>query len=515
MNFPPTQRTGALAEMAVTQLFMSWSWNVGQDRIDMGYDLFIAPTHETYKGGRFLVQVKGTTKKADTKSISTSISKNRLRQYAESSIPVFIIRATSDGQLYWLHAQEWARQSESRIMGQGYINVTFEKNKTLSNRQNFEEYLRPLLIVHNSKGTKHTLPASLHSSIFTENPKNKTSDIELNLPESLLAELSFIPNKNPQNLDQLKDILFFGLPGKVFVESFNIKGLPLPENLSGNFGKGEITLTPVDSNPGKIRLIPGQKRAITSTELILDAEAFSGYKGFAITNERKFSTLDLCIRILLDESFHCEPKARFSFRTASFPEKPIRDIDELSQIYLWTEQALKHQGFILELEFSEQRISLPFPQESYKTAVDFLYLAHILGKIHLIARTTNSPLRIPTEFSLSREDLRDIDTAYSLLRGDKQQTLTGFSMKLTPNNEINSSRKISLFGRKMLTFKLFDQELCKIPARFDLDDFKVENIPNSTEVLITPSDNSKAWISFAEDYSDDLESAWFSPESVT
>lgn len=62
MNYPLTQRTGALAEMIVAQLFVSWSWNVGRDQIDIGYDLFVAPAHDTYKGGRFLVQIKGTAK---------------------------------------------------------------------------------------------------------------------------------------------------------------------------------------------------------------------------------------------------------------------------------------------------------------------------------------------------------------------------------------------------------------------------------------------------------------------
>ena len=83
MNFPENQKTGVLAEIDVERLFTSWSWNVGKDRIDVGYDLFVMPDHAQYQGARFLVQVKGTAQKKKKGIIVAPVSKDRLRQYAE------------------------------------------------------------------------------------------------------------------------------------------------------------------------------------------------------------------------------------------------------------------------------------------------------------------------------------------------------------------------------------------------------------------------------------------------
>jgi hypothetical protein len=140
MNFPENQKTGRLAEVDVERLFTSWSWTVGTDRIDVGYDLFVEPNQQRFSGARFLVQAKGTLSKKKQKYIAR-VSKMRLRQYATNPLPVFIVRVTPDGELCWLHAQRWCQAHRSIIAGAGYANIPVSREKDLRDREPFESYL--------------------------------------------------------------------------------------------------------------------------------------------------------------------------------------------------------------------------------------------------------------------------------------------------------------------------------------------------------------------------------------
>lgn len=93
---------------------MSWDWNVGQDRIDIGYDLCITPDQNIYRGIRFLVQVKGTA--VSSKRPKALVASSRLRQYAASILPVFILRVASDKTIYWVHAQAWAATNKEVLL---------------------------------------------------------------------------------------------------------------------------------------------------------------------------------------------------------------------------------------------------------------------------------------------------------------------------------------------------------------------------------------------------------------
>ncbi|WP_339462969.1 DUF4365 domain-containing protein [Pseudomonas sp. EA_105y_Pfl2_R69] len=515
MNFPETQRTGTLAEFDVARLFLSWSWNVGQDQIDIGYDLFVTPSHSLYNGGRFLAQIKGTAKTTGKNSVRAPVSKSRLRQYAESIIPVFIIRVTPEGRFYWLHAQPWTRANEHRLLGSGNISIEFESTQSLDHRSEFECYLKSVLTVTGREAQGEVLlPESLNSrsSINTQQALGFLAESEVS--EGFISKLTFTPTQNPENLEKFKDALFFGLPRTFEVEKFNISVPPSLNNPYEEFGKGAISINSIGSTAGKIRLIPGHKHSITTTELSIDAELFNGSLGAAITNEQKASILDICVRFKINKNNSLTPNARFSFRMPHISDMPIKDVDYLSHVHLWAEQALARKSFTLEVEISGQRLPLPFPAEIQESAMEFIHLAHTLGKIHLIARTTGSKLRVPNEFSISRADINNINCAFLLLRGDQQQTLSSLSIELEPSEKIESSKKTSLFGVKIITFNLFDQELCKIPTRFDLIDYQVKRIPNSTKTLVTSGKHGKALMSFADDYSEDLEGAWFSTKKT-
>ncbi|WP_285960896.1 DUF4365 domain-containing protein [Pseudomonas tohonis] len=510
MSLPPTQQTGALGELAVTQAFIAWGWNVGQDRIDIGYDLFVAPDHEIYKGGRFLVQVKGTTKTTKNGHIRAPVSKARLRQYAESITPVFIIRTTPEGLLYWLHAQEWAHQNKTHLKGSGYTNVRFDKLKTLSNRNDFERYLSSILTTNTNKNTLlPTKDLNSHSRVNS----NEITESTLDIPKDAKPQLSFTTAPGKENYEKLKDAIYFGLPSKFAVEELSVSGLPMPDGLSEKFTQGNVTLSPLKAIPGTIRVIPGRKRNLTSTELAVDVELFSGQKGFAVSNTRLPSLLDICIRFTESSKLSFIPNINISFRTNSISQTPIKDADHLSQIYLWAEQALHHQGFYLELSLPFHKAPLLPASGLPQGMIDFLHLSHTLGKIHLIARTTDSSLCIPDKFSISRKELESIDRAFALLRGD-QLEVAGLSMELEPVETVTPTDRASFFGVKTMTTTLFNQAFCKIPTRFDLIDFRIDSIPNSSKMSITPGEHGKSWISYADEHSDDLEGVWFSADST-
>lgn len=145
MNFPENRRTGRLAELAVENLFTSWSWIVGHDHLDEGYDLNVEPDRTRYSGARFLVQVKGTARSKGN-SITAPVSKRRLRQYLINPHPVIIVRSTADGTLYWIHAQAWCKKNKDRLAsGDGNCSVRIDKASKLEDRESFERFLDRVL----------------------------------------------------------------------------------------------------------------------------------------------------------------------------------------------------------------------------------------------------------------------------------------------------------------------------------------------------------------------------------
>lgn len=145
MNFPDSQLVAEASELAVRQLFTGWRWVVGKDFIDVGYDFVITPDQSVFKGARFCVQVKGTATRGK-RSYVAKVSKQRLRQYADCVVPVFILRVLPDGRILWLDARRWCQEHPGRLAGSGETGLKFPDSNVLSDEGEFMEYLKPSML---------------------------------------------------------------------------------------------------------------------------------------------------------------------------------------------------------------------------------------------------------------------------------------------------------------------------------------------------------------------------------
>lgn len=59
--------------------------------------------------------------------------------------PVFIVRSTANGVLYWLHAQRWAESNRDRLEGEGKVSVGMDIAQRLEDKDAFMAYLDKVL----------------------------------------------------------------------------------------------------------------------------------------------------------------------------------------------------------------------------------------------------------------------------------------------------------------------------------------------------------------------------------
>lgn len=241
MNFPLAQKTGRLGELAVEEIFTSWSWTVGKDFIDAGYDLSVQPDVNQFCGDRFLVQVKATTVHSKSGGIIAAVGKDRVRQYIRSRIPVFIVRVTADKKLYWIHVQEWAKHHPNHPKGPGNCNIKFPSSQILSDQQAFTEYLievfkseaekissLPKLVEERSNylsaiDSRLKVVVGINDGVQHFEISAKSEPVKLNLE---------IQTKNNSTVNQsLQNAVRFGLPVNIEVDALSIKGTELTKEL--------------------------------------------------------------------------------------------------------------------------------------------------------------------------------------------------------------------------------------------------------------------------------------------
>ncbi|CAM5407178.1 hypothetical protein ECAE60S_02052 [Eoetvoesiella caeni] len=504
MNFPDNQKTGALGELAVEQLFMSWGWNVGKDRIDEGYDLFVAPNRDKYQGSRFLVQVKGTASRKGKGVIVAPVSKLRLRQYAESRMPVFIVRVMADCSLYWLHAQYWARSNLHRLSGSGTTGVRFHVSQSLADREAFESYLTEILsqipgtsdfLVDEESLLLNSLDPRFGVRINTRNGKQQREIFAKS--EDVQTTFTFRPENAPENLKNLEDAIEFGLPRSIEVENLTMTGSPLFEHISkGNQGKASLSIRNESGTPGKVRLYPGAKFSITAEQVLLEAEMFRGRKGLAISNESKDSAFDLTIRVTKNQDA-TQLTANVGIRSSFVSGRKIQHIDVLRPITLWAEQVLAQRSLFLELEFDGRRAALTASGGDVDKLIPFLQWVRMMSRLHLVAKALNSSFVLPAEVVLPHNEVNDIDLAYTLLKGDRCSVQVA-RLEFEPTQSFDGVTTDSVYCTNTLSITVLDQLLGHIPIAIELSAYVIEPVPDSTKLRLTKGVNGEAWIYYAE-----------------
>jgi hypothetical protein len=514
MNFPATQKTGRRAELAVETHFLSWDWNVGHDHIDTGYDLCVTPDHATYHGIRFSVQVKGTSV-AGKAGLVARVAKQRLRQYARDVLPVFIIRSTSVGELYWVHAQAWARVNEGALVGKGTSQVSFDPLKTLADRAAFEAYLdvavRPLLqspdllTVVNEKRVFHlNRPDPTSSNAPGRPPKSTNAKRDAAAASSqvdiLEAKFTFRPIRTEENLQKLQEAFDFGFPGSFDVEDFSITP---PSNLPDFEGvksaHGTLTMSPIDSKKGFVQMSPGKKYFVLSQELSLQADLFSGSKGIGITNQSYPSALDLKIKIK-PENRGFRANINLGIRTSALSHQPLQVFRDLSPLATWAEQVAAEDSMHMALEFEGAREQLSPAVEPIAPLLHVLQRVRALSRLHMIARTLNSDFVLSDDLHFSQDDFQDINLAFELLRGERKSVNLG-PLEVEPAED--GARDMSrvageFFCTTTWEFAVAGKQVGDIPIMIELPDYVMEELPDTHKVRIAQGEHGKAWMTYSE-----------------
>jgi hypothetical protein len=515
MNFPATQKTGRRAEVAVEDHFLSWDWNVGHDHIDIGYDLCITPDHAVYQGIRFLVQVKGTSI-GGRAGLTARVTKKRLRQYARDVLPVFIIRSTSHGDLYWIHAQAWARINEDALVGLGTSQVAFDPLRTLSDRATFEDYLnhvvRPLLapdalaVINDERVFNLNAPNPQFTGSPKPKPTNRSVEKSANhaassspLPE---AQLSFRPLRTEENMQKLREAFEFGLPSPFEVEDFRITPPPeLPELKGVELTHGTLTMRPIDAKRGSVQISPGRKYFVLSQELTLAADLFSGTKGIGITNQSYPSALDLKMRIA-QEGKRLRADINLGIRMPAISERPLQEFQELSSLATWAEQIAAENSLHIALEFDGLREQLSPAVEPITSLLHVLQRVRAMSRLHMVTRALNSNFVLTSDMHFSLDDFQDIDLAFELLRGERKSVNLGpLEVELA---DASSREMTRVAGEFVCTttweFAIGGKHAGYIPIMIELPGYVLEEeeVPGATKVRIARGEHGKAWMTYSE-----------------
>ena len=506
MNFSDTRRTGRRAELAVEDLFTSWSWIVGHDAIDEGYDLNVEPDRERYSGARFLVQVKGTSKPQKGKGISAPVSKSRLRHYLINPHPVIIVRSTADGALHWVHAQSWCQANKDRIAsGYGNCSVNLDRKSNLADRESFECFLDDVLAPSERKpGAIAALVAARSeylSSIDTRlqvrtSVRNEHETHAIYAAGDVPLDFEFRARVSTDGGQRLKEALEFGLPAELDVEEFRLTGSPLFGVLGANKDrKGRLALK-TKPRKGYLAIRPGAKFSPFAPELRVAADWFNGMKGAAITNQAYESAIDLNARLSFIEDGSGHASVSIGFRSLVH-ERPIADFEELSSIKQWANQLVQDSAAFIELRFEGGRAILAMGKAGMENLLPWIPYAAVLSQLHQVARALDSDFILPKDYQFTAEDVADIELAFALLKGERR--LVGVDvLDADLLQQIDASRLRTFHVRTTLQLSFAGRKVGSVPVMVDLENYIVE-LPTPDKLRLIKGEKGLAWIAYCNE----------------
>lgn len=507
MNFPENQRTAIVTEGNVSTLFSSWSWTVGKDEPDVGYDLFVEPDQVKFKGQRFLVQVKGTCKQA-TGSVAAYVKRSRLRQYAQNPLPVFLIRALSDGTLYWLHLQPWARQNPSELDGQGKARITLPAGQALNDKEAFVSYLSEIMkpesermfaladLVDKRQRYLSALDKRFGVQASVENGIERYRIFAKSKPATFGFDIK--PAADPKNMQALKDAVLLGLPGSLEVDTFRLKGSPLFSSIGlDQPSRGTLSLGSIPTGEVAACFYPGSQRPIDGVEFSVPALLFQGQRGFSISNKAKESLFDLTLKTVFSDE-GASVNINLGFRDVAISKAPLKSHTALAAFGDWAQQALENDAVELELQLKAVCVPLPFHEGSLEDLYPLLYFAYRLGRLHKVAKRLNSSLVLSDDYTLTEEEISDINLAYRLLKEERISVNVGpvdFDAHTPPPDPIPGA---AFFMQSSLSIDIAGQHLGTIPVIVDFDGFSMEHLPASGKYRLVSNTGGKAWLYYDE-----------------
>jgi len=504
MNFPDSKRTGTLGEIDIERLFISWSWNVGTDRIDTGYDLFVAPDSKKYYGARFLVQAKGTAQTSRNGWVSAKVSKSRLREYAVNVLPVFVVRITGEGKLYWVHAQKWAVENPALLCGSGYSQIRFELKNDLLDRNAFEAYLGGLIKDQVRFPMAHELEDFRALNSLDPNVGIKISHGASGRQYEIYAKakpvratFKFKASGNAENIQRAAEAFGFGLPRTFDVENLSVEGSPVFSEIQGKkASSAQITIQPVPSGYSTLRIYPGRKFSINSPGLAIKARMYRGPLGLAISTDGLDSVFNGKLLLPLPDSPR-QPEFSFGINSAAISGKALKEFDELASIANWVDKVNIECALYLEASHKGKTGRLNPVEDAFKSYEPLLRWFRLLGRLYLVSKALDSDFALPPDPHFSRQDIADIDLAYFLLKGDTTR-INLKRLRFTPeaNIEVPPGEQDARLDTN-LKFSLLGQLVGEVPVTIRLKKFHVEIDSDTGSITMSETADGSAEISHA------------------
>ncbi|MGO4268047.1 MULTISPECIES: DUF4365 domain-containing protein [unclassified Stenotrophomonas] len=491
-NFPANQKTGRLAEIWVDTYFTRQGWTTGGYKIDDGFDLFVTPPRSEFDGQCFLVQVKGQAKRQKG-GVFAPVSRARLRDYARDVMPVLIFRVfLDDNSAYWTHAQQVVEENPRLAVGAGIAQVRMSHSAS-----SFDEFLRvvkPILTPSHRRinGVQELITrrerylSSLDETLdvtISANGNESTISITQNSHPASPAGVTL--QVGDEEFLAIQEMTLYGESATISSQSLQFYGSPLYEELGLNIPQpGTLQLSPAHKKECKLRLCPAGT-SLLGDELVLPGVLTFGRAGLTVqTTER--ATLNAKLRVSKSDNA-VDVKLTMGLPESLFAEQ-ISLNQSIGRIGQWAESLEASGRLSIEICASKQSLKFSAPTDHAKPLIEGLI---ILGKLHHIARITNSEYVLPDSLALTTKEAQKIDLAYRLFRG-----------------ELVTIEVLSAFGRHSDAEKgnsLADHEIasefsivvgktlvCKIPITINLYRYSVGPLDASGCFELTRSTESRS-----------------------
>lgn len=461
MNFPDNQRTGRLAEVDADRLFTSWGWTTGKDHIDVGYDLFVEPDVEVFRGHRFLVQVKATSRAK--RGPVAKVSKARLRDYARNPLPVLLVWCSDAGDLHWLHMQDWIKANRKRLDGRGDASVSLKGAPRLNDQAAMTAFLQDLFRpAEEQAGSLEELARRRGDFLSSIDPNvgvrvsmvNGAETYELYGKGESPAAIHVSLRANELEAEEFRQALKFGLGAKLSAEDLRIQGSDVVDHIvKESSGSLEIHRTPIAS--GTLTLHPGTTFDILARQYTIEAQFYSGEGGSAVTNDGAPDTFIVALK--MDTSavpMKCH--ITMGLNEDVITSKPVAHLEALARLGDWAADALAAKGCFFEVNFSGSRATLTYTDGPFEESTDLLRQFVRMGALHRVAKALGSDLTLFVDMTFSKWDVWGIHAAYALLKGEslraEAEWVGDFSVHPEASEEailMESALELSFCGRPL------------------------------------------------------------------
>lgn len=474
-NYPAAQRTGRLAEIWVERFFTHPGWTVGHYQVDDGYDLFVTPPRTEFDGQCFLVQVKGTAQH-QKHGVFAPVSRQRLRDYAADITPVLIFRVfVDDDSAYWVHAQKAVTDNPRLALGKGTAQVPI--HNCASSFEDFLATARPILLPphRREEGVKGAvklrekylsrLDDTLNVTISHEGDHQTVTIEQVGesaSPAGLTVRLS------DEDAMAIQDMVHYGQPASVSSEYVQCHGSPLFAEL-GLDQSQPATLQVTSTYKQECRLrLRADNSQFFGEELLLPAQLTRGSMGFTIETN---SAAALAIRV---RGFRNKEgnalKLWMDLPPSLFDGEPIALKQGLGIVGQWAERLLAGRRLFGEVSVSNLPIKFSAPCDDADGSLRGLV---ILGKLHHIARITNSDYKIPLAIKIRNNEASLIKLAYRLFRGE----VIDIEVPSAIVDDLTADQNHELADHVIISrapLYINGQTICILPLRIQLDRYLVE-----------------------------------------